>query len=57
VNRELPFCDPAGSELDEYFARIDRQLDALFLGELLRERDATLDEVTGAGLPAAAVVA
>jgi hypothetical protein len=31
VNLELPFDEPAASELDEAFARIDRELDALFL--------------------------
>jgi hypothetical protein len=31
VNLELPFDDLGSDELDEYLARIDRELDALFL--------------------------
>jgi hypothetical protein len=31
VNLELPFDDAGSPELDEYLARIDRELDALFL--------------------------
>lgn len=31
MNLELPFDEVGPSELDEYLARIDRELDALFL--------------------------
>jgi hypothetical protein len=31
VNLELPFDEAPDPELDEYLARIDRELDALFL--------------------------
>jgi hypothetical protein len=31
VNLELPFDEAASPELDEYLARIDRELDALFM--------------------------
>jgi len=34
VNLVLPFDELAPSELDEYLARIDRELDALFLDEV-----------------------
>ncbi len=34
MNLELPFPDPPTPELDEYLARIDRELDALFLDEV-----------------------
>lgn len=56
MNLELPFCDRAGSELDEHFARIDRQLDPLFLGELLREQDMRLDDVAAGGPPPPAAI-
>jgi hypothetical protein len=42
VNLELPFDEPEPSELDEVLARIDRELDVLFLeavsGALERRR-------------------
>ncbi len=42
MNLELPFDEVGPSELDEYLARIDRELDALFLdavaGALERRR-------------------
>jgi hypothetical protein len=42
VNLELPFDEPTTSELDEVLARIDRELDVLFLdavaGALERRR-------------------
>jgi hypothetical protein len=34
VNLELPFADADASSLDDCFAAIDRELDALFLGEV-----------------------
>jgi hypothetical protein len=34
VNLELPFDELPDSELDAYLARIDRELDALFLDEV-----------------------
>ena len=36
MNLELPFEEVPASELDEYLARIDRELDALFLDEALQ---------------------
>ncbi len=34
MNLELPFDLPSSSELDEHLARIDDQLDGLFLDEV-----------------------
>ncbi len=34
MNLELPFSEPATPELDEHLARIDRELDALFLDDV-----------------------
>lgn len=34
MNLELPFVAVDASELDEYLARIDRDLDALFLDDV-----------------------
>lgn len=34
MNLDLPFADPDPSELDEYLAAIDRELDTLFLDEV-----------------------
>ncbi len=34
MNLELPFPDADGSALDEYLARTDEALDALFLDEI-----------------------
>jgi hypothetical protein len=39
VNLELPFDEPKPSELDEQLARIDLELDALFLGEVEQSLD------------------
>ena len=39
MNLELPFDEPKSSELDEYLARIDQELDALFMEEV----EGTLD--------------
>ncbi len=34
MNLELPFSESDSTDLDEYLAEIDRELDALFLDEL-----------------------
>lgn len=34
MNLELPFMQADTSELDEYLARVDRDLDALFLDDV-----------------------
>ena len=49
MNLELPFDDVQSSELDPYLARIDQELDTLFLEEvegtleLLRAKDPAAD--------------
>lgn len=50
MNLELPFDVPAAPELDEYLARIDRELDALFL-EAVAE---ALERIAAESPPAAA---
>jgi hypothetical protein len=44
VNLELPFSDVCDTELDAYLARIDEQLDALFLDEVKGTLEALLAE-------------
>jgi hypothetical protein len=45
VNLELPFAEVDPADLDEYLARIDRELDTLFLGEV----DATFERLREGG--------
>jgi len=47
VNLELPLPEPSSPELDEYLARIDRELDALFLDDVTE----TLERLWAEGPP------
>ncbi len=44
MNLELPFSDVSDTELDAYLARIDEELDALFLDEVKGSLEALLAE-------------
>ena len=54
MNLELPFADPEASPIDDCFAAIDENLDALFLDEVDGALRRIREEREGEADPAAA---